>query len=426
MLKKIAGFLIALLFLKGITYASPVQVWSTFSQEQNKIYQELTDQYFTPETGIDVKITSIPYAGYEQKYLLAAISGDVPEVGVSGSLGPADLGVRGAAVDLRQRFGNEYEKVRNNMYPGLMRSFDFMGSAFGLPIQTNVYPMLVRTDILNQMGLSIPDTWNDLYKVLPKLHSQNRNFATAFGIGPAVYADISMFIWQKGGDIYSDDKKRSGLDSPEAIKAFTEFTELFTKYKIPMEINFFMDFTKGNIPLMIAPFWEYSSLVFGAPELKGKWTLSLVPGTISKDGSVNHAAYIGGETLILFKNAKCIDDGFKWVKWFLDCKIQSELAKLVPERIKGGMFIPANRFAMENLPLPQDHVKVIVGQAAASVAPAFALIPASITHRYFNFAANKAVLQGKDPEKAIREAAEEMNNELLRKQKEFERFISRL
>lgn len=426
MLRKTFSIITAFLIIASLAVASPVQVWSIFSQEQTKIYQELTDQYFTPETGIEVLITAIPSSGYEQKYLLAAVSGDVPEVGISGSLGPADLGVRGAAVDLRQRYGKEYEEIHNNMYPGLMRSFDFSGSAFGLPIQTNLYPMLVRTDILTQLGLSIPKTWNDLYKILPKLQSQNRNFATAFGIGGTVYADISMFIWQRGGDVYSVDRKRSGLDSPEAIKAFTEFTELFTKYKVPLEVNFFMDFTKGDIPLMTAPFWDYSSLVFGAPEIKDKWTLSLVPGTIQDDGSINHAAYIGGNTLILFKNSKRTDDGFKWIKWFLDQETQSKLANLVPERIRGGMFIPANRFAMKDLPLPQDHVNVLMEQAAASVAPAFALVPASVTHRYFNFAANKAVLQGENPEKAIREAAAEMNNELLRKQKEFERFISRL
>ena len=41
-------------------------------------------------------------------------------------------------------------------------------------------------------------------------------------------------------------------------------------------------------------------------------------------------------------------------------------------------------------------------------------------------AAQKAILQGMDPEKAIREAADEHNSEISRKQSEYDRFIKRL
>ena len=179
MLKQWLTVLAAVLcLLSGIVGAAakPVQVWSIFSVEQTRIIQELTDAIFTPNTGIHVEITAIPSSGYEQKYLLAAISNEMPEVAVSGSLGPADMGIRGAVVDLRARYGEDYEKVHQSMYPGLMRSFDFLGSAFGLPTQTNIYPMIVRTDIMNELGLQVPSTWNDLYEILPKLQSQERTF----------------------------------------------------------------------------------------------------------------------------------------------------------------------------------------------------------------------------------------------------------
>jgi ABC-type glycerol-3-phosphate transport system substrate-binding protein len=417
-----------LCLLSGIVGAAakPVQVWSIFSVEQTRIIQELTDAIFTPNTGIHVEITAIPSSGYEQKYLLAAISNEMPEVAVSGSLGPADMGIRGAVVDLRARYGEDYEKVHQSMYPGLMRSFDFLGSAFGLPTQTNIYPMIVRTDIMNELGLQVPSTWNELYEILPKLQSQGKNFATTFGIGTSVYADASMFIWQRGVDLYTPDRQRSALDTPEAIAAFTEFTELFTKHKIPKEINAYMDFTTGAIPIMLTSVWNYSALVQGAPDLEGKWTLSLVPGTVSADGATNHAAYIGGNSLMLFKNASRADDGWEWMKWFVSRETQIALAQLTPQRISGSMFLPSNHEAMMHVPFPEEHVEVFMEQAHQSVAPVFALIPASVIHRLFNFATNKAVLQGVDPEVAIREAADEMNSELARKQKEFERFISKL
>ena len=65
-------------------------------------------------------------------------------------------------------------------------------------------------------------------------------------------------------------------------------------------------------------------------------------------------------------------------------------------------------------------------QAQHSIAPAYALAPESITHRFINNACAKVVLYKEDPVDAILEAAREMNVELERKQREYARFISRL
>ncbi len=429
MFKKRIMVLFIFTLLTLAVLASPVQVWSPQSLEWNKIIQELTDAYFTPATKIPVQVQSIPWSGFEQKYLLAAASGDVPEVGITGSLGPADLGIRGAAVDL-SKYGQEYQKLRNQMYPGLMRSFEFMGTNFGLPMQMVIYPMVYRADVLQELGLNVPKTWSDLYTILPKMQANKKNFYTAFafkeGQAEVVYADVSMFIWQHGADWYTPDRKRSGLDTPQAIKGFREFAELFTKRGIPKAAESFMGFKQGELPLMLTSMWQYANIETAAPELKGKWGLALVPGTKQADGSINHAAYIGGMTFALFKDAKRVNDGFAWLKWFLSPDIQGKMAQRVSKEVVGSIFIPANVNAVNAMQIPADHIKVVLEQAKASIAPAYALAPESVTQRFINFAAYEAVVEGKDPETAIRKAARDMTNELEKKQKEYARYISKL
>lgn len=429
MFKKRIMVLFIFTILTLAVLASPVQVWSPQSIEWNKIIQELTDTYFTPATKIPVQVQSIPWSGFEQKYLLAAASGDVPEVGITGSLGPADLGIRGAAVDL-SKYGKEYQALRSQMYPGLMRSFEFMGTNFGLPMQMVIYPMVYRADVLQELGLNVPKTWNDLYTILPKLQANKKNFYTAFafkeGQAEVVYADVSMFIWQHGGDWYTSDRKRSGLDSPQAIKGFTEFAELFTKRGIPKAAESFMGFKQGELPLMLTSMWQYANIETAAPELKGKWGLALVPGTKQADGSINHAAYIGGMTFALFKDAKRVDDGFLWLKWFLSPDIQGQMAQRVAKEVVGSIFIPANVNAVNAMQIPADHIKVVLEQAKASIAPAYALAPESVTQRFINFAAYEAAVEGKDPAAAIKKAARDMTSELEKKQKEYARYISKL
>lgn len=166
MWKRLSLVLFALILTFTVS-ADTVIVWSPWTVEWNRVIQKLTDEEFTPKTGIEVKIVAIPAADMETKLLLAAASGDVPDIGITGSLGPADLGVRGAAVDLYERFSNQYLAVRDDMYPGLMRSFEFRGTNFGLPADTALYPMAYRTDILSEMGMNVPVTWKELYGFCP-------------------------------------------------------------------------------------------------------------------------------------------------------------------------------------------------------------------------------------------------------------------
>jgi len=429
-MKKGLLFIAVFLIFTSAAYAYPVTIWSPLSVERTKIMQQITDEQFTARTGIEVKIYTIPSVGKESKYLLAAASGDTPDIGITGSLGPADLGIRGAAIDLKERFGEEYLEIKREMYPGLMRSFDYNGTDFGLPVDIALYPLGYRLDILTEMGMTVPKTWDELYQMLPKLQANNLNFSTAFGFsdgsGTMVYADVSMLIWQHGGDWYTENRTRSGLDSPEAIAGFIEFCELYTKHNVPKAVNSFMGFKTGEIPLLQLTNWWYSSFLLATPELHGKWGVTVVPGTIREDGSINHAAYIGGNTFVMFKTGKQIDNAFKWLKWWLSAETQSEFATVVPEKIPGSIVIPANIHAIANIPLPEDHLEAYMKQAQHSIAPAYALAPETVTHRFINNACAKVVLHEGDPMEAILEAAREMNSELERKQSEYARFISKL
>lgn len=423
------GVVVLALIISGAVIAAPVQVWSPWGIEWNKNIQDLTDREFTKATGIEVKIVTIPSQGLESKYLLAAVSGEVPEIGITGSLGPADLGIRGAAVDLKERFGKAYDEIKIMMYPGLMRSFDYKGTHYGLPTDIALYPLGYRKDILDELGLSVPQTWQDLYAMLPKMQAKGKNFSTAFGFADgqfeSIYADVSMFIWQHGGDWYTQDRAKSGLDTPEAIRGFIEFTELYTKRGIPKAVDGYMGFRSGELPLLQMSNWFYAATLMSAPEIKGKWAISVMPGTKQADGTINHAAYIGGMAFAMFKQGHRLDDAFLWMKWFLSKETQSKYANEIPKALPGNIVLPANIAALPNVPLPADDVKAYMKQAASSIAPAYALSPESVTHRFLKNACAKVVLHGGNPEQSIRDAAKEMDFELAKKQKEYARFISK-
>ncbi len=401
-----------------------LQIWAAWAGEWCNIYQEISNREFTSKTGIPVKISVLPWDSFEQKFLLAAATGDVPDIGLTGGLGPSDLGVRGAVVDLKARFGKEVDNVTKELFPGLMRSLSFYNAVFGMPMIYGSFNLFYRSDIMKDLGLAVPNTWDEVRNIIPKLQSKKKNFSIAYGHNST--ADYSMFLFQRNGDWYTPDLKKSAIDTPDGIKAFKDYVELFTKYGIPKDLQpAFTTFKTGDIPIQIGATFDYATLQVAAPDLKGKWEMAMVPGTPQADGSLNRSAYIGTMGIMVFEKSQDVKASWEWVKWFLSEETQSLVANEIMTRIPGGIFLPANHKALLNLNIPSSHKQVLVDQGMVGKAPAYALSPESVTKRFLENALSAAVLMNADPEKTIKDAAKEMSNELGRKQTEFKRFINK-
>ena len=65
-----------------------------------------------------------------------------------------------------------------------------------------------------------------------------------------------------------------------------------------------MTFKTGDIPIQIGPTFDYANLQVAAPELRGKWEMSMVPGTPNQSGELNRSAYIGTMGIMIFEKSK--------------------------------------------------------------------------------------------------------------------------
>ncbi len=418
--------LILLCFFLICSFASAktLSVWFTgHSNEILSIIKDLIDRKFSPKFGVDVEITGLTWTDNETKYLLASASNDVPDVGATGALFLPELGLRGALVDLRTMPG--VNEVVNRAPSGYYRSLNYDGILFGIPYYSSMTLAYYRDDILQNLGLGKINTWEDLKLALPKMQAKETNFSLEWGMSNTVYADVNAFMWQNGGDDYVPDLSRSGLDMPGSIKGFKEFCELYTKYHIAKEIPQFQGFIDGKLAIMNSSQGMYMNLKTAAPQLTGKWSLHLIPGTYYQ-GELNQSATGTGWSLGLFKASKNKELGWEFIKWFTSEEIQLELADKITERIQGAFFLPANMNAIKKLKLPEKDLQTILAQLNVSKSSVFGLVSPNNRRRYLQFAAQEAVLHGTDPETAIRKYAEEHNVELKRKQNEYKRYIEQL
>lgn len=95
---------------------------------------------------------------------------------------------------------------------------------------------------------------------------------TSVASAASAAGDASMYytlLMQNGGRVFSDDLSRTLLDSDPSQKAFSLWTDLYTKVGLPVSYDFFNRFRSGEVPMAVVAYNNYNQLASAAPELRG-------------------------------------------------------------------------------------------------------------------------------------------------------------
>jgi ABC-type glycerol-3-phosphate transport system substrate-binding protein len=319
----------------------------------------------------------------------------------------------------------------STFFPGSLDAYDYRGAKFALPHNIWTPVTFYTKDTLDKMGWQVPNTWDDVRAIIPKTKAQKMEFAYRPGFisyprtedGSA--AAYMPFLYQHGGDFFSQDGLKSALDAEEAIAAFREFTDLFTKHKVPLEVDMRAMLERGEMPIMINAD-HHTQWMRSALASKGRGDvlrLALLPGMM-RGGKLDRTGVLYSWSQYMMKASKNKKETWEYLKWYYSKDASSAV-------IKGwGKLIPGLTWKLAVQDATQDFLKtnfptemqVLFDQVAASryirpVLGGFAL------NRFVTNAVNEVTLKGIDPEEAIRRAASELNKEMVKKQKEFARFV---
>ena len=229
------------------------------SRQHLEIMQLLINEQFTPQTGIEVDLSLMPD---QTKLVLANASGDSPDVatGVNYSI-PFELGIRGALKDLTAF--PDFADVAERYNAGLIMPYVIGDKIYALPETMNFQVMFYRKDILDKLGLEVPDTLEDVQAMLPDLQMRGLNFyyPTARTVGMKTFLDTTPILFQSGGTLYDGAIDKAVLTSEENVEGFTTLTNLFTIYNLPKDVpNFYQHFRNGDYPIGISDFGNYNMI----------------------------------------------------------------------------------------------------------------------------------------------------------------------
>ncbi|MFP4661083.1 MAG: extracellular solute-binding protein [Halanaerobiales bacterium] len=422
----------------------PLKVWIGGGRDQAQTLKNMIEDSFTPQTGIPVNLELI-----QQGVILpATLAGKGPDVALSVSPAvPINFFIRGAIVDLAEF--DDFPEVASRFKQSALVSFQFRDSFFALPEQQIFPVMFYRKDILNDMGLSVPQTWDEVFHVIAELQKSNMDFGIPYsdiqqiavgGIGEGVAGAGSItshigvinmltFMYQNNVELYKEDGIETNIDTESAIEAFIKWTELYELYDIPQWFDYVNYFRMGDMPLMIQGYTMRNHLEVFAPELRGKWGFTLVPGTVQEDGSLNrtvpamgyntgHMAH--GPGAFIMEAADDKEAAWEFLKWWTSTETQVRFGHEL-ESIMGtaARYPTANVDALQQLPWRLEELEVLNKQW--DYVKGLPEVPGGyMVGRHLDFAFRRVIDDEHPPRETLLDYNRIMNLEIDSKREEFD------
>lgn len=396
-----------------------ITVWISQGRDQANILKNMIDSDFTPKTGIAVNLRLV-----EGALLQSVVGGRAPDVALSiGANTPVDYATRNAVVDLTQF--KDYQKIEDLFGKEIITPMKYQNGVYGLPERLSFPLMFYRKDIMAQLGIKIPQTWDEVHEILPILQRNNLQMGIQAinnvqgGSAAGISSTYVTQLYQNNGTLYKNNGAVSNLDSEEAILSFKKWTELYTNYKLPITFDFANRFRSGEMPIGIVDYTAYNQLTVFAPEIRGLWGFAPVPGTVSKDGTINKSVPGTGTCSIMLKTAKDKDSAWEFMKWWAASETQLEFGRGL-ESIMGeaARYNTANREALSKLPWPAEDYKSLSAQL--TWVKGIPEVPGGyLMGRHVDNAFRKVTNNGDNARESLLDYVKVINKEIELKRKEF-------
>lgn len=395
-------------------YRDTVDVWITSGRDQANILKAIIDANFVPTNKINTNLKLV-----QGTSLLSAIIADKgPDVamGLSNS-DPVNYALRNAIIPLSDFDG--FDAIKEEFYPSAIEPFTFQGVTYALPETQSFSMLFYRKDILSEIGLTIPKTWNEVKNCLTELANINMEFGINSSDTASALNTLGMLLYQNGGSFYIDDNKASGLSSEIAMESFKDMTSFYNNYGLPYTFDALNRFRTGEMPILISDYTLYNRLCVSAPEINGLWGVTVVPGTIKEDGSVDNSVMGTVTGTVITKSAKNPESAWKFLKWWLSSETQAEFGLKIENLLgRSARYATANIKAFDALPWSNEELIQLKEQWKSVVA--IPEIPGSyFTPRHLFNAFRRVMEYDDDPRQTLLDYTQYINKEIETKRDEF-------
>lgn len=279
-------------------------IWVNWGRDQAQAISNVILNDFEPEHNISVDVKVV-----NATLIQAILSGKGPDIMLQMQRSePVDLAMRGGLIDLSQFDG--FDKTVELFREGATIPYQYQGGTYALPDTQSFYMMFARTDILSELEIEIPETWEDYITVLTLLQRSNLQVCLPQSLS-------ATMLVQNNLSYYNKELNATALADSQNISVLKEYFDFFTQYKVPITMDFYNRFRIGSAPLGIANYTLGTQLQAAAPEIDGCWEMYPLPGTVEESGNINFKSAGEGTGCGITKLSNNKESAWEFLKWWV-------------------------------------------------------------------------------------------------------------
>ena len=207
-----------------------VTIWD---EGQRPGLQQIVDEW-SAQSGVKATIQVVDWNSYWTLLEAGATGGELPDVFWMHSNVAQMYMENDMLLDLTDRISASDKIDLANYYEGIVKLYQSEGKQYAIPKDIDTIALWYNKTIFDEMGVAYPDetwTWNDFADAAAKLtNDEHWGYAIQPGNNQEGFYNT---IYSMGGSVISEDKKTSGFDDPNTIKAMELFTDMIAAGSCP-------------------------------------------------------------------------------------------------------------------------------------------------------------------------------------------------
>ncbi|MFE6407558.1 extracellular solute-binding protein [Streptomyces sp. NPDC057837] len=294
---------------------------------KEKVVDAVVADFEKAHKGTEVSVEYIPIDTRAQRVKAAFNDpASAPDVMEYGNTDTAGYVKDGGLLDVTREFGDWSEAKDTD--PTARQSVTVDGKVYGAPFYVGVRALYYRTDVFEELGLSVPRTMAELAATAREIRAAKPELY-GLVVGGAYTYGAMPFVWANGGEIAREEggTYASGIDSPEARKGIKAYTSLFGDDNCPAAKCAGMGgndtisaFAAGKAGMAIGG--DFSHTAVEAGKVKGKYAVAPLPGV--EPGSIA-PAFAGGNNIGVLKSTSHRTLAVRLMEQLASKKTQTEL-----------------------------------------------------------------------------------------------------
>lgn len=306
---------------------------SIWSEARIETYQALAEEYKALHPHVSVEVISIPFADYQQKVSIMAVSNTAPDIAwLAERMAPQFL-KNGQLMDISSFVQDDPEYDFEDIIPNTLEIFQHDGGLYGIPFSTPPHVIFYNKTMFENKGLKTPMelyeegnwTYEELYKTAEALSDPNQGvFGATFGVNTKLWSDYLFgIVWAMGGDVFNEDMSAFTLNSDIGVQALNAYKQLLDSRSHP-SIGSQITFDGGKLGMSLENVTNTSKY---RDKVDFDWDIAPVP-----TGSGGHPVALGFAGYSVFESERQ-DEAAKFLSFLTNKENAAKIANFfVPQR----------------------------------------------------------------------------------------------